>query len=1054
MSLFEQIREPCVRLSRVAFLPPSVFDPNSHELLSALRDVDQTLSRLQQNPELATEFTPKVADYIFTPVASLLKQKSLADGSVRYVLSIIAALLQTSWATKGAFPDELAAQLLPVVAYLINPTKEDKDLQDKQIEFKNAAALVLLRFFQAVDVQGYNEPFFSTDRGTMPVMAHTVTMLLDIFVNCMQYPDTQLTCLDALSILYNNLLHDGETLSYILPGNVSSMAKVLVAPGRSANFTVVVKILNLLESLLVQVYDDLELNAQTSAIHDVKDLVDETGEVKEFSNEVTINPRTNDKHRNNSWLRATSAQVNLALQGFIPKLIKRDNTSIRAALTSFSRNIIVRCASSLEVCKPILVSVFLKLKVDPDAILQSNKQLLVQHINNELTRLHTNIEFDNSDDIDVLEFTIEKFSQYSTNQNVLMDVTDVILETLNADNDNNALISKKKNDIIIQQSSNVIVSDKFNISKSNKKVSIFDRFTKETETNLQSLLRKIGMSLAQKSELTDAIESVISSMDTSKELPHRVNTLWVATAMLQGMVEVDPHDNEIDQYLSFGDEDEKNLVQTSEDSNEPCFVVLEFASNVADDVAILAEGKGLTSEQESAMCSVLSSIDTVAGIMGDSFADELIDYIYVVIDSLASSSPRVRDAAQICASTIAKELYAGDIKELISDNMDYLIDSISKRLNSGMTDRVTTVLMVIYKLVGYKALESFSDILETIFQLIDYYHGYAELCLQFFQLFKVIVIQMKYAYMDNDIPALGDDHLTRSTFAPWGIKNTSQLLRILDKTGQSDEIVNGQTDIEIKKGEPQNFQEYFDQKLKEQQPDSDDEEDEGDGGINPDGVKSEDETPWTSPIPKESYRILLQIFAYGDRLLKHDSKPLRVTILDVNSLVVPLLASQYNSMLPQIAQVWDSAVQCTLDSDYSIVNSACHFISEMIHYSGDFLSSRFIDLWSLLGDKCVLLKEVRSRRGIVSQNNKTVSNGSTDVLSVGTHIKLPPLVSNAMISLSNMLLEGISFTELQLQETTLLAMLSYCSTVIPPNEISTKSLHIGDIIWKIQSNLS
>lgn len=1036
----------------MAFLPSDVFDPNSNELLSALRDLDQVLQRLQQDITVADEWSPKLADYVFTPVASLLKQESLSDSSIRYVLSIIATLLHTTWAQRGAFSNELAKQLLPVVTYLINPTKEDNDLSGKPTEFKNAAATVLLRYLQAVRAQEYIEPFFSIENGTMPAMAHTVTVLLAILVDCMQHPDIQQKCLDALGILFNDLLRDGETLSYILPGNVSSMAKVMVAPGRSANFNIVCGILDLLQSLLVQVYDDIELNAHVNTVYDVTDLVNEVGVTKEFSNEIVINPHPSEKHRNNSWLRATSAQVNLALRGFIPKLIKRDNISINDSVVNFSKNILKRCAKSLEVCRPVLVSVFLQLKVDPDAILASNKLLLNEHISNALTKLHTNIEFDNSEDISVLEFAIGKFSQYTTNQSILLDVSISILDVLNADNDTNALITTKKKDVIIQQSSSVIISDQFNISKSSKKVNIFNRFTKETETNIQSLLGKIGKLLSQKGDLTDAIETITSNLNESGELSHRVNALWVITSMLKGLEVLHKVDKETDQYLTFDDIDEDTTLIPTVDNNEPCFLTLELANNLAEDISILSEGKGLSKEQESALCTVLSSIDTVAGNMGQGFSDELIDYIYVVIDNLASSSPQVRQYAQMCASTIASELYNGDVKELISDNMDYLIDSVSNRLNSGMTDRVTTVLMVIYKLVGYNALESFSDILETIFKLIDYYHGYAELCLQFFQLFKVIVIEMKHAYMDTGVPRLGDEHIIKSTFTPWGITNTSQLLNILDKTAHSDDIINGDVDMEFKDGEPQNFQEYFDQKLKQHEEDSDDDIEDADELENGKAPNPTDEESWTSPIPKESYRILLQIFAYGDRLLKHDSKPLRVIILEVNSLIVPLLASQYNSMLPQIAQLWDSTVHCTLDNDYSIVNEACKCITEMMHYSGDFLSSRFIELWTLLNEKCVLMRDVRSRISASSRNGSTSSLRSTETLSLDLHAKLPPLINNALLSLSFMLLEGISFTEIQLQETTLLEMLTYCSAVMPHRDISEKSLHLGDIMWKIQNN--
>lgn len=155
--------------------------------------------------------------------------------------------------------------------------------------------------------------------------------------------------------------------------------------------------------------------------------------------------------------------------------------------------------------------------------------------------------------------------------------------------------------------------------------------------------------------------------------------------------------------------------------------------------------------------------------------------------------------------------------------------------------------------------------------------------------------------------------------------------------------------------EPSNFQEYFDSKLRE--PDSDDDEEEREEEV--EGSSNEYTDQWTSPIPSDSYKILLQILGYGERLLTHPSKRLRVQILIVMRLIFPLLSTQHNLLIREVASTWDSIIQCVLCSDYSIVQPACSCVEQMIKYSGDFVAKRFIELWQKLCQDSFILKELR-----------------------------------------------------------------------------------------------
>jgi len=1049
MSAFELLRKPCVDLSKLAFLPKDVFDPNSKDLTLALRAVDHVLEKLiVQNDEEMVEIPPQLADYIFTPIGSLLKQESLSNIASQYVLSIISNLLKSAWNKKGMFSEELAKQLFPIITYLINESQDESTLQERSNEFKYVTATVLQSFMKSIETQSYHKEFFSTQNRTMQPMAHSVTILLNILQHTSQTPDAQLACIDTLSILYNGIIQDGETLSYILPGNVSAISKLLVLPGRNVNYKVVCQTIKLLESLLQRVYDDIELHTHVNVIEDITDLIGDQGEIKEFKNDDVVienNFNLESRHRNTSWLKGTSSQVNIALQSFIPRLLKRNNSIINESLIQFVSNILANCSTSLVVCKEILISVLLELETDPNSQLSQNISLVKNQINDELQHLHTHIQFDASKKIKTLDFALKIVSGYSIDANSMIYTIGTIIDSLDSQNEPSKLYASKNESTIIEQSNNIIISDNFDLSKPSKsEVRVFHKLTNETEKSIKLLLEHIGKELTMNNNISQIVETLTSNFDPNESsLMKRTITLWVIDCLLIGARMDETFDQgEIDLYILLDDAD---TYEASEDAASACYAALEFSNNLADEITIASEGRVINKEQEISFCTILSTIKTVSSVLKYGFEQELIEYLYIVIENLASSSPQIRYFAQECSIAIANELYEGNVKTLISENMDYLVDTISIKLNSGLTDRMSTMLMVIYKIVGYKAIEAFSDVLETIFKLIDFYHGYSELCLQFFQLFKVVVIEMKHAYLDTDTLLLGNDHVVPVTFAPWGITNFQQILNVLDRESDESNLINGNTDLKFGEDEPKNFQAYFDQKLNEIKADSDDDDDEDDDRETDHPEGNDDEEKWTSPIPKESYRILLQIFAYGDRLLKHNSKPLKIQVLEVSSLVVPLLFTQYNSMLPQIAQTWDSVVECTFDKDYAIVNSACNCIKEMIHYSGDFLTKRFIDLWKQLQKRCVLLQEISSR--IQSAVMHSPISESQDVIII---IKHPAVIQGALTSLCLMLLEGMIISEMQISEDTLQEMICCCTQVIPRDQITGKSLLIGDIMSNIK----
>ncbi|CDH17710.1 uncharacterized protein ZBAI_09498 [Zygosaccharomyces bailii ISA1307] len=1017
---FQELRPLCVELSRLAFLPPQSFDPQSFILLSSLKRLDSKLSTFPDE-----SFSQNLAEYVFVPITGLLKHSRLGESQTEYVLRLISQLLRLSWTQRGTFAKELAEQLLPLLTYLISQEQENSTLNENSTEFRAAGCQALFRFFISIREQCYKSEFFSSSNTkSLSSLGHCITILLDILEGIPENPKIQLRCLDTLRILYQDIVGDGEILSFVLPGTISTFVKVLIAPGLTVNYKVVIRTLKCMEIMLQIIYNDISLGTRRDPFTDLDEMLTyQQKNPKWHMNErIEIDMENALQHRNLSWLLGTSSQIKRALENFIPKLLKRQHPEINGALVSLVSVLFDNCNNSLGNCEAVFVSTLVRIRQDPKSHLGDHIRTLKDLVKQCLFKLSDIISFQNKQELLSFSYAIDVLNQYDVDKDFsfIRDIATKIIDTL--ESDLLQTYSKSQDKKILEQNSSVILANNFEdeIAASGNEVAILPRISKELLKTLGQLIMSTGMFMADESRLELFIESLLSEQVCATPVRKSLS-LWFSTWAMRGLY---------GEHRAGHLTDFLNLDQDNEHSFGPCYMILEYCNSFAQEITSAYEGRSISPQEETAMSVIFFSIETVCSIMHTEFAPELIDCVYLVVENLASPSATARHFAQTCTLTISVELYHGSVREAILSNIDYLVDAISTRLNLGMTERVSTVFTVICRIAGYETIETFQDVIETIFKMIDYYHGYSELCLQFFQLFEVIVLEMKKKFMDTDRPtiALQDDHSVRSSYAPWGMMNLQQLFSVLDKPSSGED----QTEEE----EPSSFQEYFDSKI--QEVDSDDEENHGDEEMELQAADREEK--WISPIPVSSYRILLQIFNYGDRLLTHPSKHLRVQILHVMELIIPLLSTQYDSLLPQVANVWDTVVSCTLDQDYTIVRPACRCLQMMVHHSGDFVTKRFFELWDCWCDRSLLLREVRS--------TGKMEDVSFQVCALR---KFPPITQGALLALAELLLEGVAVTELLLADSALKDILYCCIQILPAEMVAQRSILLADVVWVLKN---
>ncbi|GME90172.1 unnamed protein product [Ambrosiozyma monospora] len=414
----------------------------------------------------------------------------------------------------------------------------------------------------------------------------------------------------------------------------------------------------------------------------------------------------------------------------------------------------------------------------------------------------------------------------------------------------------------------------------------------------------------------------------------------------------------------------------------------------------------------------LSTIGNACVILNDSFQDELVDYLYPVIDNLASNNDLVRGEAQSVALTIANQLYDGSVQKLIFENADYLVDALSNRLTGDtLTPRTPIVLNVLIRIGGIEILNQLNDLIVTIFTLLDLYHAYSSLTEGFFSVFNEIIDQVyNHYFKDFDFDKLEKDlEEDDVNYAyPWGATRLEDAFEFVSRKFEVPEAI-----LEDNEEGDSDDEDTPDEVLKRNKflnIDSDDEDgsdrselesietdidpDKQHPTIEPD---EDEENKWTSPIDIGMYSTLLKIFTYAERLSKSSSSTVSIAALTLIDKLVPILATQKSKLLPIIAQTWQIIVSFLLESeDFRIIEMSLKVLGKFIKFGNTFLTSRVIDLYGPIQQNDIF-KRLVNRQQSICKRKKDGAKGREIVNQTSTSV-------NWDIKLYNSLSEFLVYT--------------------------------------------
>lgn len=972
--LFNGLRPLCVELTNVVMEEESVRGKNA--ILPPLKALDVQL-KLSICEELNIDtikvedsgqwdvISPKLADYIMFPISELLKRPNLMDTDLEHLLSIIRTLVITCWSNH--FDSQLFNQLLPLVTFLIGGRPNEFNISNSSNETLNNGVDIIRGLLTSCQNTTTMDSTPLKSQEMIPTIGHLISVLLNLASQCKDL-DVKLSSLKSLNLIYHQI-NDGEILSLMFPGNVSTFAKIIKSNPHSR---VIGELFITFTTLSNLIFNDLDLG-----IIDTEISLDELKEMSiddlELNDEVKIREVKIGQHRTSSWLTATISQFEKGL-----KIILNLNDStvmkpnVKDPLFQFNikmvRNSFLACSKLIPLN---LKSLSQLCQIDPSFIDQTCESFLycfhgneiqikcLAIMEDELNNMNFILNSPNSDKI------IEYLNYLNLLLRIIIEVGDespkLVIESLIKKlilNVSQMVKVKSMKDLKIQNKKLIepIETQMLLVSKDymkgeidiedNEQVSLFDKiFIKDVETNLSKLLKSIADSDLTGFNLND---------NNTDEFESSVY-IWVLTEIISN---VKP--KVVDEFLDFGSDGD------DDDTNGSGNQLLELHYQILDKSI---ENLG-NSVSEFPVLTSLKSINSNLKYFGGDFKEELINVLYPVVECLSSNNERVRMESQITITNLSTELYGGSISEMLKDNMDYLIDSISNKLISdSITPRILIILNVLIKIGSIDILKELSDIITALFTLLDLHYNYDSLVSGIFLIFNEILNQIYKKYeIDFGIFETVDDDIDYH-HGVWNLKSMDDVNEFVGKEAiVPDDLLN--------------FEEETEEQLKKSkilEIDSDDEsESEDEIKSIPQSVNGSDEDEhekWESPIEPKVYSIIVNIFEYGERLMQMTNTNNVIIILKLLKRIIPLLSTEKRKFLPIAVKIWEKLIfNLNATQNLTVISLTLENLIEIIRYLNTFMASRFIDLFTFIKNNKFINEVIISKYSTTKVQRSTAIN--------------------------------------------------------------------------------
>ncbi|KAK6843726.1 hypothetical protein PG989_007866 [Apiospora arundinis] len=922
---FQELKPRCIKINNLA-VRSSDKRASAKELLEVTQDLFSVLDhQIASDPTVLDE---KIAEYVFFPLSNILRsQQDYPIRLTEVTIKCLRVLIKYGW--KSKISTELSRQLIILFTFIVGgvPGKEREHDIPEETKLETLGALK-----EAIKATGATALGAAslTEADALPSLGHTITVILGMSTDG-NTPNIQLEALLCADAIFASL-RDAAALATFLPGTVSSLTRLLTPPtALKTSRKVLVKGIAVMKSVLVGVLGDVKIRTLLKKPTEEDDEASSEGKV--------LTP---------AWLKATADQIKLALSNVL-KLRNHKFSDVQDALERFCIALLDECHESLANCTYILVESAMVLSSG-----EENKSLISNGLNTSLADL-VGIYAELTDTVKTIVYnwvtSLPRLMQASDEdlkrqaiQNLLKGQR--LMNDLRIDSSTLSItLASSLRDSVIEllalgkstgQLTEVSSADLTNTSRDMalsesgltfRPTLLTQTTQKATREALMDLVLASGSFVNHSQLAREMVDYVRESSGNSQ-----VASYWLSLELIRSGL---AQNSDMDEFLDF------SSMGGSGDDHEQLLQELYSFS-----VSILGDTDEGDETDWRVQALALETTTFAASRMGKDFRPELIDVLYPIATFMGSSVPQLREHAVIALNSISAACGYSNVADLVIDNVDYMLNSISLRLNTfDISPASTQVLKMMINLTGPKLVPFLGDVVDSVFAALDNYHGYQLFVENLFNVLGEIVVQGSKSNLllleDESRPKL--DHRKRRP-EPVPLKEIEEFLDRRQARKRRRDVGDDSEQLEIHHPK---------------KPWKDAEADEAKEGE--DGEESDDEPSQEvekKPLPKTpTYTLLTRITDLTQHYLTSPTPSLRKSLLDLLAIVCPALSPEQDAFLPIVNAIWPVLLARLYDSEPFVVTAACRALAALFASAGDFLSSRIkTEWWDGLGKFCAKAK--------------------------------------------------------------------------------------------------
>ncbi|BFZ60425.1 hypothetical protein YB2330_001461 [Saitoella coloradoensis] len=912
---FQKLKPICINLSQLALSPK----PSSVAVVPALQSLRDSLRSIEEPEETLNH---AIGDYVFFPLSHLLRnQATLSDSCLELLLQCMNLLIKYCWRTTTT--PQLFRQLLILLTFLVGgapavpPGKSQMPKRNITEHCKLAAVQCLSSLFLSGALSNVD---VVTDMDVRPALGHAITTLLDIVLT-EQLLELQVEAVSALRLLYIDLIREGSIVAAFLPGTVSGVTKTLVRTAQARKSEYIAAAVGLLSSTMTIALTPPPTRQPTTE-----------GEDEDFdldAYDLDMNPKPpasssvlGGVERTEAWYQATTAQLKIAIETIL-HLRHHTSPKVRSAFLSLSREVVVGCGERVAVLVPALVETAVvcagedvdDIRTAADAAI---KELLgderlrgmvmrtwkesLHHWITALPRIMTS-----ADDVpkrnllSVITTSVRVLTEQdmAVDLSVSMDALVQFLGDLSTFLDVKAKSSLGTNGLVAGMKMLDISPSNSSDDDGFAMLPMRDISDPSTIRAFVKLLHTLGSSPSA----PRIIEHFLSQSQISRRGMDVAGSTWVATQLVSGALRSPTPSVDMTTIAALGGELYEQALSMLSESSSP------YAVSVSEGVEPVA------------LCTALEAVTFTAETAGVEFRGEFVDALYPIVQLVRHDTDSVRSHARTALQRIAYATGYDGVPSLLLDNVDYLVNAVSLKLNTfDIAPAAPLVLLVLIRMAGARIVPYLEDVVESIFVALDNFHRYQRLVEVLFGVLEGVV----------DEVSMGEEG-----------RNGMSVKRI--RAG-AEEHVSGVCDgikavvQEIQEAKERREQPVEETEITEPKVWTTDEGEEDQEPSIPDESKP--------PPPTKSYEIVHSIIEKAQNYLTHPSSDLRYRLVALIQRASPVLAANEDKLLPLINTAWPPLKARLADKEAHVVTKALEAVADMSVYAGDFMSERVAkDAW-------------------------------------------------------------------------------------------------------------